>query len=778
MIRPGMHVRQSRLALVGLLGLAALMGALAWLLLTPPAIDASPGTATPPDTPLRFVGSQTCAQCHTAEHQAWRGSHHALAMQTATRATVLAPFRGETYTEAGVTTRFSQRDGRYYVHTEGADGRLQEFEVTHALGLSPLQQYLIPLPGGRMQALTIAWDARPRAQGGQRWFHLHAGQNLRAGDELHWTGRQNNWNFMCAECHTTQFKKNFDAQTRVYRSTWSEMNVACESCHGPGSGHVGWAGLSGPERLSDTHKGLALWLGERQQARWTIDPATGNARRSQPPSARRQEVEMCARCHAHRSQIGDDYVHGKPLLDTHTPSLIEKDLYWKDGQMKAEVYNHASFQQSRMYEKGVTCSDCHQPHTLKLRAPGHQTCLQCHAAAKYEAPTHHHHKIGSTGASCIACHMPTTTYMSIDPRHDHSLRVPRPDLSLAAGTPNACTQCHTDRPVSWAARWALQWYPGLPRRTAPLADALLAGERGDPQTLALLFQVLADPQSSPISRATALSRTLPSLSPAQLVQMREQLSDPDPLLRKTAADALASAPLEQRTPWLRPLLADPVKGVRLAAVRWLAGAPVKDWSAEEQARWAATVREYIAVQEFNADRPEAYNNLGTFLADLGDWPRAEAALKQAIALAPELAASRLNLADIYQRQGQGQGQEERAQALIREAISQHPRDAAAHHALGLSLLRQQRHAAALDSLRHARELAPDQVSYGYVYAIALESQGRRRQAIQVLEQTRTAQPLDRAILQALHSFCRREGDSICAQRHAAQLAQLEAAQAP
>ncbi len=748
------------------------MGGLGWLALasSPSRLDAD--THGRPDAPARFVGTQVCAQCHQAEHQAWRGSHHDLAMQAATRASVLAPFRGETHTEAGITSSFTQRDGRFYVRTDGPDGRLQEFEVTHALGLSPLQQYLIPLPGGRLQALTIAWDARPRTQGGQRWFHLHAGQGIRAGDELHWTGRQNTWNFMCADCHTTQFRKNYDAQARVYRSTWSEMNVACEACHGPGSRHVGWAGLSGPERMRDAHKGLVLWLGDRRQARWRIDSETGNGVRSQPPATQRVEVEMCARCHAHRSQIDDAYVHGKPLLDTHVPSLVDKSLYWSDGQMKAEVYNHASFLQSRMYKKGVSCSDCHHPHTQKLRAPGHQTCLQCHAPAKYETTTHHHHTMGSTGASCIACHMPATTYMAIDPRHDHSLRVPRPDLSLTSATPNACNRCHADRPASWAARWALRWYPGLPGRTSPLSDALIAGERGDPQTLTLLFKILTAPEHSAISRATALSRALPALGPAQLAQIRQQLSDPDPLLRKTAADALSYAPPEQRALWLRPLLGDPVKGVRLAAVGSLAGVPTQGWSTEEQARWAAAVREYIAVQEYNADRPEAYNNLGTFLADLGDWPRAEAALKQAIALDPALALSRLNLADVYQRQGR----EDRAQTLIRETIRQQPRNAAARHALGLSLMRQGQHAAALGQLRHAWKLAPEHPSYAYVYAVALESQAQGRQAIRVLEQARVAAPLDRAILQALHTFCRRQGDAACAQRHAAQLSQLDAAQ--
>jgi Flp pilus assembly protein TadD len=668
----------------------------------------------------QYVGASACATCHKAAYQAWQGSHHDLAMQVATAATVLAPFQGERFTETGVTSVFSQRNGKYYVRTEGLDGRLQDFEVSHTLGLTPLQQYLIPMPDQGMQALTIAWDTRPKAQGGQRWFHLYAGQAIRAGDPLHWTGRQNNWNFMCAECHTTQFKKNFDPQTRRYASTWSEGNVACEACHGPGSLHISWAAQSAPDRLSDNTYGLVQALHERTDVHWEIQSETGNAKRSVAPATQRPEVEMCARCHAHRSQISDDYVHGKPLLDTHVPSLLNQGLFWGDGQMKAEVYNYASFQQSRMYQKGVTCSDCHSPHTLKLRAPGSQTCLQCHAAGQYAAATHHFHKSDSAGASCAGCHMPTTTYMSIDPRHDHSIRVPRPDLSLTNGTPNACNTCHTGTGVPWAAQWASKWYPTLHQRQTPLDHALLASDRGDPQALPRLWGIVQDHSQSSIARATAVSRMAASREPAQLERVAAQLADPDPLVRKTAVDALADTAPAARARWLKPLLGDPVKAVRTAAARWLVGVPTADWSAGDLSALQTALNEYQTIQRFNADRPEAYNNLGMLYADQHDWPRAEAALQQAIAMDADLTASSLNLADVYREQGR----ETQAQALIQQVIARHPGDAAAHHAWGLSLLRQQRGREALKALHEATRLQPDNPAFAYVYT-ALAAQCRR-----------------------------------------------------
>jgi len=637
-----------------------------------------------------YVGTAQCASCHQVQHKGWAGSHHDLAMQAASRDTVLAPFDGERFTKDGITSTFTQRNGKFYVRTDGADGRLQDFEVTHALGVTPLQQYLIPMPHGGMQALTIAWDSRPKTQGGQRWFHLQAGQHIRAGDELHWTGRQNNWNYMCAECHTTQFKKNYAADTKTYSSTWSALNVGCEACHGPGSQHLAWAQDPATARDSNPTMGLSQPLGERKGVHWSIQPATGNAQRSAPPTADRHESEMCARCHSHRTQISDGYVHGKPLLDTHVPSLVDTQLFWPDGQMKGEVYNYASFQQSRMFQKGVTCSDCHNPHTLKLRAPGNATCLQCHAQDKYQTPAHHFHKADSAGASCAECHMPTTTYMSVDPRHDHSIRVPRPDLSVRDGTPNACTKCHAGKTPAWAAQWAGKWYPHLTERASPLATT-----------------------GSPIARASAFAQKVAN-GTTDAQQVGSALSDSDPLVRKTAADALAGAPPELRTQWLRPLLSDSVKAVRVAAARWLAGVPTTGWSAQELASLQAATVEYIAVQQFNADRPEALSDLGMFYADQNDWPRAESLLKQAMAMETHSPAAALNLADVYR----AQGREDAAQTLIRQIIRQHPDNAAALHALGLSLIRQHRNIEALFALRKATQLEPGNQQYAYVYQLA------------------------------------------------------------
>ena len=318
--------------------------------------------------------------------------------------------------------------------------------IKYTFGVSPLQQYLVEFPDGRLQALPIAWDTRPMEQGGQRWFHLYPEEQITHDDELHWTRAAQNWNFMCADCHSTGVRKNYDPVADRFETQWAEIDVACEACHGPASRHLAWAEAkeAGKPWDEDENKGLTVRLDERRDITWTVDPATGNAVRSKPRTSER-ELEVCAQCHARRGQIAEDYVPGKPFLDDYRPALLEPPLYYADGQQRGEVYKWGSFLQSKMYAKGVTCSDCHEPHSGKLRASGNAVCTGCHLQGKYDTAEHHHHPPGSAGAACAACHMPTTTYMVIDPRHDHSLRVPRPDLSVEFGTPNPCTGCHTDR---------------------------------------------------------------------------------------------------------------------------------------------------------------------------------------------------------------------------------------------------------------------------------------------------------------------------------------------
>ena len=337
----------------------------------------------------RIRGSETCAGCHRAQAELWHSSQHKHAMDHATEKSVLGDFSDVTFDYYGVRSRFFRKDGKFQVETDGADGKLATFEIKYTFGIDPLQQYLIQFPDGRLQALSIAWDGRPKEVGGQRWFHLYLNEKISHDDVLHWTKLNQNWNFMCAECHSTGVRKNYDAASDRFATTFAEISVGCEACHGQGSRHVGWA----RDRKSwwpfgktdDPAKGLIVRFDERSNVTWPLDPKTGNGRRSTAPATLRKEVETCGLCHARRGQFSENWLPGRWLSDTHTVSLIGRGLYHADGQMLDEVYNYGSFKQSKMFAAGVTCSDCHEPHSAKLRASGDGVCLQCHAPDKYAA---------------------------------------------------------------------------------------------------------------------------------------------------------------------------------------------------------------------------------------------------------------------------------------------------------------------------------------------------------------------------------------------------------
>ncbi|MDH3265734.1 MAG: cytochrome c family protein, partial [Gammaproteobacteria bacterium] len=305
--------------------------------------------AVVPITEARFVASQACETCHATQYADWQSSHHDLAMQTADATTVLGDFGGATFDYYGTATQFQRVDGTFIVQTENAGGDREDFRVTHTFGVFPLQQYLVEYPQGRLQALPFAWDTRDADVGGQRWFHLYPDEYIGPGDELHWTGRALNWNYMCAECHSTNVELNYDQAADSFATTWSEIDVGCEACHGPASEHVRKA-ASG---LLGSDFDLPVSLDDSEGAVWQMNLATGIAERSRLAMRPPQQAESCGRCHARRGVITADYEYGKPLAHTHRPALLEEPLYYADGQIRDEVYVYGSFLQSRMYAAGV-----------------------------------------------------------------------------------------------------------------------------------------------------------------------------------------------------------------------------------------------------------------------------------------------------------------------------------------------------------------------------------------------------------------------------------------
>ncbi len=645
------------------------------------------GTAT-------FVGAESCAACHAAEMKTWRGSHHDLAMQVASRATILADFKGETFTLYGVTSRFFQRDGKFIVNTDGPDGKLADFEVKYAFGVDPLQQYLIELNDGRgrVQCLTIAWDTRKK-----KWFTLYPDEKIVAGDPLHWTGRMQSWNHMCADCHSTKLDRNYDAVADKFETKWAEINVGCEACHGPGSGHVAWANAGVISRWMDGTRGLK-------------QPLVG--------ATNGVQVDACASCHARRHTLADGYVHGQPLLDTYMPETLQETLYHADGQIDGEVYEYGSFTQSKMFAKGIKCSDCHEPHSLQLRAPieGNALCIRCHDPVKFNTPAHFNHLVGSTGSLCVNCHMPTKTYMQVHVRRDHSLRVPRPDWSVALGTPNACNQCHADKTSQWAADAIVKWFgPTRKPSQQEYAVAFAAARAGKPEAPEMLGKVWRNPETPAIARATAmqllarygpLDPKLGVMKDASGVVRAAGIAAMDSSVAANAADIAAAAK-------------DPVRAVRMEAGRLFAQNPAELKDGEGPGR--DVMREYERSQMQAAYDPGAWVNMGVVhgAASGGDpnaLDHAERDYKNALRLDPTFVPAKINLANLYSQQQRNAD----AEKLLREVVRDHPEYGEAQYSLGLLLGESpERAKEARDWLGRAAALLKRPRVY-YNYALALQ----------------------------------------------------------
>src|SRR5574337_261477 len=718
--------------------------------------------------PLAYVGSEICAGCHAAEARLWAGSHHEAAMDHATEKSVLGDFSGASFEHFGVKSRFFRRDGKFMVETDGPDGKPAEFEIKYTFGISPLQQYLVEFPGGRLQALSIAWDSRPKEQGGQRWLHLYPNEEVGHNDILHWTRLNQNWNFMCAECHSTDVKKNYDAKTDTYATTFAEISVGCETCHGQGSAHVAWAKAHADWPASNKgDMGLLVRFDERKDAGWTIDPKTGNATRAAPPATLRKEVETCGFCHARRGTIAEDWVPGRWLSDTHVVSPLAQNLYFADGQMRDEVYNYGSFKQSKMFARGVTCSDCHDPHSAKLKLPGDGVCLECHAADKYETVSHRRHEGVDPVPGCPSCHMPTRTYMVVDPRHDHSLRIPRPDLTVKLGTPNACNACHADKNAQWTADAITGWGgPGNPG-FQHYAEAFHAAWTEKADAAKLLAGVASDRATPAFARAGALSALSPYLSRENVGAAKASLADPDPMVRIGALDMLGAAPPTTIWEFAAPLLSDPVKGVRVRAADLLASPPASVPDSDKQAYESARA-DFLAAQKLNADRPEAHLTLGSFYARAGQADEAEAEYKTALNIVPEFAPAAINLADLDRERGR----DAEGESVLRTALALSPNDAGLHYALGLALIRQKKYGDALGELKQAAELAPDDPHDAYVYAVALNSAGEGAEARKILSSALERRPANRELLTALVQMSAEAGDLATALRYAERLAAL------
>ncbi len=674
------------LLLAGMAGIWFFLQASAPQLRAPgPVVVAKPAVNPPP---ARMVDEQQCQGCHQAQAKDWQGSHHQLAMQAATPQTVPADFNNASFSAEGETTRFFQRGDEFWVNTPGSDGKAADYKVAYTFGIAPLQQYLIEVGGGRLQALGVAWDTQKN-----RWFHLYPGQGVNFKNPLHWSKPSQNANFMCVECHTTGYKRNFDATKNTFDSQWNSLGVGCQACHGPASNHVEWAAKKGDL----LHAGFAVDLKDKDA---TV------------------ELETCARCHARRAPLGDGFTVGKRLMDDYLPSVLTRELYALDGKIKDEVFEHGSFAQSKMAEKGVRCSNCHNPHSNELKAPGNAVCLQCHnpsgktpyttvdgrglQAKNYDSIDHTRLPPGQPGSFCVDCHMPGKVYMGNDLRHDHSFSIP-------AG-----------------ARDVL--------RAPNYAESMAVIRGGQPGAAQALYDQLARSNLPAIQRATLLVE-LPNYPSEQALKLAtKDLSNPAPQVRESAIRAVSALlPPPERVALYGPLLKDPVRAVRILAARDLLGVPGQGTA------WNSAIAEYEQVQSSLLERAEANLNLAMLYQASGRGGKVEAQLRSALVRDPDFFPALVTLAQWLEANGRS----EEARRLIAEQLAQHPDAALLQHTQGLMLIRAGDMANAMPHLRNAERLDPANAQYAFVLAVALHDSGKVEQACQQLEDLLKRQPYNR-----------------------------------
>ena len=684
-----------------------------------------------------FVGRDRCSECHREEHKRWQDSDHSWSMALADETSVRGDFNNTTFAHMGVVSRFFRKGDRFFVNTEGPDGERGDFEIQYTFGIRPLQQYLVPFPGGRLQCLPLAWDVERK-----EWYHLYPEAKLLPADWLYWTNNAQNWNGMCAECHSTNLRKGYDPATDTYQTTWSEINVSCEACHGPGSRHVAWADAP-PMARSQTAKNYDL----------LVDTAGMETE---------EQVILCARCHARRSQLGDFNHQYNDFLESMVPQLLNTPLYFTDGQILDEVYVYGSFTQSKMYSKEVRCSDCHDVHACRPLLDGNRLCLQCHRSDIYDTRDHHFHKKAGekgepiridgkvievgTGAECKNCHMPGRYYMGIDFRVDHSLRIPRPDLSMAFDPPNACTQCHSDKTDQWAEAAIAKWY-GI-RRRPHYGTVFAKARKGEPEAMEGLVSIANDALFPPIVRSTALSLLGPYQAEIRDLTFRRALEDDQALIRHTALRHYTSPDPETSVRLFAPLLYDPVKGVRMEAAANLVPLSHRLKTGSLKKAYASALEEYKAAMHYSLDFAFAGHNLGNMYRSMGDVREAEVHYLRAIRIDDAFLPAKINLAMLYNQAGNNRA----AEKLFREVLAANPEFHEAAYSLGLLLAEKKDYKGAAVYLTRAAEGMPERARVHYNLGLLRQYLNRNQAAEEALQHAVRLEPDNLDFLYALADF--------------------------
>jgi predicted CXXCH cytochrome family protein len=648
-------------------------------------------------------GAQRCKQCHEEQFKDWNGSHHEMAMKAATKETVVGDFNNTEFTHKGVTSKYYKKGDDFYVTTQNGKGKLEEFKVTYTFGIHPLQQYIVEFPNGRKQCLHTAWDNVKK-----QWYHLYKDTDIDPAEWLHWSHGAQNWNSMCADCHSTELKKNYDPVKDEYNTTYKEINVSCEACHGPSEGHI-LAKLNPDAGLKNDE----LFIGLKKEN----------------TPVNKTEINKCARCHSRRAQITDYYDHTGEFMDHYLPEILRDQLYHKDGQILDEVYVYGSFTQSKMYHMNVRCSDCHNPHSNKLKFEGNALCMQCHSQKPekaYDSPAHHFHQAGTEGAKCINCHMPGKHYMGIDFRRDHSLRIPRPDLTVKHGTPNSCNGCHEDKTAQWAADAIIKQFGD--KRAPHFSEVLTAAREDNFNNPAILVTLARDITQPAIARATAIWMLQNFPSNESYGCAADMLKDKEPLVRFQSIGMFNGQSKAQRKP-LAALLTDKVRAVRIEAANLLADFKDDELDKKDRDAFNAALADYKRYLKMHADSAAGQMNLGNLYTKLEDRPKAMDAFKKAVEIDSFFNMARINLAYMLSMDGKLA----EAEKVYLKVVEQEPNYGNAWYSLGLLYSEQKNYNKAEASFDKASMRMPGNIRIFYNRALCLQKLERNADAARAFE---------------------------------------------
>jgi tetratricopeptide (TPR) repeat protein len=625
-----------------------------------------------------FLGDKKCQECHASEFKNWQGSHHDKAMQEVSDSTILGDFNDVKFISQGVTSHFFIKDNDFYVNTEGRDGKNHDYKIEYVFGIKPLQQYIVKFPDGHYQCLRTAWDTEKK-----KWFDLYPDFKVLHSEWLHWSRGGLNWNTMCSDCHSTNVRRNYDEESHSYDTKYAIINVSCEACHGPGKDHVDQV-----NKLGKSYK-------------------VSNDLKMTVGTDSKELVDQCARCHIRREHITSSYNFEGTMLDHYFPQLIQQNMYHPDGQILDEVYVYGSFVQSKMYHNGVTCTDCHNPHSLELKFTGNNLCTQCHLPETYDAPSHHFHENGTESGQCINCHMTGKYYMGNDFRRDHSFRIPRPDLSLKYGTPNACTQCHKDKDDTWA--WEnFQKQHGKPD-SKHFSDLLAPGITNAENGLESLLELAQDTIYPEMARASAVKNLTNYLDTNTINKMLSFLDDDSPLVRGAAIDVLGNMESNEYLNYYLPLLKDEKRTIRVRAFFALASLDEIQIPEDYKDIYYKVKKEFDVSLKMSSDFVGGRIKKANYYLKKGNLGAAIKGYESALSIDNINNIARTNLANLYYRNGDF----DKAENAFKTIIEQEPDFGQTYYSYALLLAEKDKYPEAIEQMQLAIKRMPDNVRTYY-----------------------------------------------------------------